>query len=402
MLKKIIGIIICMLMFTSMILPFCNAGSLKKSSNIFYSDDENKLIQDEIQIINTIVNQNRAIKTNPPQVFTDDEIVFTSPYDYDLEGTESFYDPYDWDKWYGDADADKSTGICKVLTVCNGAASGGWIWAAAGVAGIFTATEDLTGVKLHLYCSAKFLIHCGNTWNGYSEFKIIYTYYEDNVLISDDILKQWKRTSGTEEYNVDYTNNPLTHNLPKIKAGRTYKIWAWAFAKTESNGGGDSLVDCYSIGFNRWMEITKIKITAYPPAGWLEISPSSYDYGEVDVGDYEDHTFKVTNVHENYSVHNIESKILWGDDFSVVKGSHKDYLAPGASYDVVVRFRPEYWGSRKGELISGGDHTNTARASLRGTGKNARFHFLNFITIFEKFPNLLPILRLLLQQLGLQ
>ncbi len=164
-----------------------------------------------------------------------------------------------------------------------------------------------------------------------------------------------------------------------------------AYARTKSDGGGyNSYVDCGLVS-GRYMDVTKIKLVGYVPGGWLEIDPDSYNFGYVKIDEHKDHTFKVKNTGDR-TVYNIESKISWGADFSVIQGATKDYLAPDESYNVKVRFQPSAEGDREGVLGSQGDDSNFARSDLSGTGeKKSGCPEGTQITMASGFPITKPI-----------
>ncbi len=392
-----IGIIICLLLSTASV-SFSSTEAIKLPSN-FISKNIDVSISEEFAVLHKLIDEKSEHNSNF-QLILDEEINFYPPYDDEADGTAGNYDPAEWDKWDAGAIADKTTGKCEVWSTCAGAQSAGWMSGVAGVCGKFTATEELRGVKLNLYCLAKFMVWCGNSFSGYSEYKIMYIFYENGEIVSEKVLQTYKKTSGGEEYYEDFTNDPITANLANIHAGSNYEIWIWAFAKTYSDGGGYSSYVDGGVDPDRYMKVTKIKLTGYPPSGWLEIDPSSYNFGTVSVGQSKDHTFKVKNTGD-YPVHNIVSKILWGGDYySVVQGGSKDYLAPGDSYDVVVRFKPNSKGTKSGELVSQGDHTNVARASLSGTcskTKSCCYPADIRTTILMKLQNVYPIFQHLLE-----
>jgi len=365
--KKIIGILVMMLLITTLIININSAEAVKLDYKKNDFVKMNGLTTQETEIINNIVTNNRTYEVNP-QALSNNEIVFTPPYDDDLESTAGYYDPGDWDKWDANGFAYKSTGKCEVWSTCAGAESAGWMCGLAGVAGKFTVSQDWDNAKLYLYCLAKFMVVCGSGFDGFSEFKIMYIFYEDGEILSERVLKTYWRTSGGEEYNEDFTNDPIVTYIGNLKAGSTYEMWVWAWAKTKSYGGGySSYVDC-GVNPDRYFRVTKMRIELHTPTAFIEISPSNYDFGNVDVDFSKSKTFTVTNTGD-YSAYEIESRRKHGSsDFEVVSGAYKEYLAPGDSFSVGVKFSPSSSGEKKAAIISSGENTNYVNSYLSGTG----------------------------------
>ena len=386
-------LISCFIMLTLVNFSLCPADVIKKQHNTF-----NESTLQEFNILHKLVDENN--KENTYQLLANEEITFTPPYDDELKDTAGYFDPADWDKWDAGSTVDKSTGDCVVWSTCAGAEAEGWMVSFSGVCGRFEANEDLWGVELNLYCIANFMIWCGSGFDGFSEFKIMYILYEDGEIASEEVLKTYKRRAGGSEYSEDFRSDPITTNIANIDAGKNYEIWIWAWARTSSKGGGSSSYVDVGLGSNnRYFKVNKIKITGGLATGWLEIEPSSYRYGAICEGDLKDYTFKVKNTGD-YPVRNINSKILWGtDNFRVIEGNTKEYLAAGSSYNVVIRFEPEYQGEDiSGELISQGDHSNVARSLLYGTCDKSRCFSSNTrFNLLMQFQNIYPIFQLIIK-----
>ena len=104
--------------------------------------------------------------------------------------------------------------------------------------------------------------------------------------------------------------------------------------------------------------------------GKIEITPSSYNFGSIDVDTSKDKTFKIKNV-GGQTAH-VEVDVT-GSEFSKVSGIISGGIKSGETEEVVVRFRPRSSGSKSGTLkVECEDCQKDASAGLSGTGNKAR------------------------------
>jgi outer membrane protein assembly factor BamB/subtilisin family serine protease len=110
----------------------------------------------------------------------------------------------------------------------------------------------------------------------------------------------------------------------------------------------------------------------------ISVTPTSYDYGYVKVGEHADNTFVVKN--EGSALLSVNSTVLIGDDaseFSIQSGGGSFDLNPNETRDVVVRFEPQSFGDKKATLrfVSNDPDENQFDVTLSGTGSPLKWKF---------------------------
>jgi len=101
----------------------------------------------------------------------------------------------------------------------------------------------------------------------------------------------------------------------------------------------------------------------------ISVSPSSYDYGNVQVGDTLSHTFVVSNT--GTANLNISGGVITGSvDFSIVSGGGSATVPPGNTHNVVVDFAPANTGDKSDTLriFSDDPDEGTLDVPLMGVG----------------------------------
>ncbi|MDI3504164.1 MAG: hypothetical protein PWP64_1100 [Candidatus Cloacimonadota bacterium] len=99
----------------------------------------------------------------------------------------------------------------------------------------------------------------------------------------------------------------------------------------------------------------------------IEVSPSTYDFGDVHVGDNSStHQFTFTNT--GGSSCTVSFELYDGDDFEITSGEGSYTLNPGSSRSVYVRFEPQSTGYKTDYLEARVGSTFLATAILQGTG----------------------------------
>jgi hypothetical protein len=81
----------------------------------------------------------------------------------------------------------------------------------------------------------------------------------------------------------------------------------------------------------------------------ISVSPNSWDYGDVMLGDSPDQTFTVSNL-GNVAFSITEISISGDSDFSIQSEETSFTLDPGQTQDILVRFAPESMGEKTGTL----------------------------------------------------
>lgn len=372
--NKIVAILAVSLLIATLIIPISNAECVKLDNA---KSDFVKMKGIELQeanIINGIVNDYiDHPKINVQEVSATSEIIFTPPYDDGGAGVDGIYDPADFDKWDMSGDADKNTGICKVRTTCVDA-SPGWVSVVAGVVGITSSSKTFEEPAVDIYFLANFAILCGTGWSGYSEFKVLCTYYEDGDYVYGATLDAWRRTSGSEDYNVDRTDLPVTVYLPRFTSGKTYQIWVWAFAKTESYGSGWSYVDGgFTSGSGRMTEVTKIVLYDHAAPIDVCLTPDYYNFGDVELGECSsDKSISLRNYGERSAyIEEVKMTIMTGHAFEITQGLSNYWLKPEESKTIKVKFCPDRKGDNAGILAAVVMLSHDPTAELRGTGHDS-------------------------------
>ena len=108
-----------------------------------------------------------------------------------------------------------------------------------------------------------------------------------------------------------------------------------------------------------------------PPEPDISLSPSSNNYGSVDVGSTSSETFTVSNDGDDDL--SVSSSSITGTDagqFSITSGGGSVTLAPGESHNITVQFGPSSAGSKSASLSISSDDPDegTKTAALSGTG----------------------------------
>ena len=108
--------------------------------------------------------------------------------------------------------------------------------------------------------------------------------------------------------------------------------------------------------------------SSYPD---ISVTPTSYDYGNVKVGEHLDNTFVVKN--EGVAPLSVSSTNLVGDDaseFSIQSGGGSFDLNPGETQNVVVRFAPQFAEEKNATLriASNDPDNNPFDVTLNGSG----------------------------------
>jgi len=110
---------------------------------------------------------------------------------------------------------------------------------------------------------------------------------------------------------------------------------------------------------------------ALAPEPGIEVNPTSWDYGEVAIGNHSDKIFVVSN--PGTGILNVSATNLTGhDDFSIEAGSGSFALNPGEIREILVRFTPELASARTATLSLPNDATGTpVEVHLDGLGVTA-------------------------------
>jgi uncharacterized repeat protein (TIGR01451 family) len=107
--------------------------------------------------------------------------------------------------------------------------------------------------------------------------------------------------------------------------------------------------------------------------GDIAVSPNPFNYGEVELGEFLEHTFVVSNADLFFADLVVSSTSIIGtnsDQFSIISGGGSFTLAPGASRNIVVRFSPSSIAGVKTaalRLTSNDENESIVDVSLSGT-----------------------------------
>ncbi len=120
------------------------------------------------------------------------------------------------------------------------------------------------------------------------------------------------------------------------------------------------------------------------PTANIKISPTSYNYGDVKIGDHKDKSFKVENT--GSSTANINARFMTGSgvDFSIIDGAGTHTISAGGQHTVTVRFEPSAKRSNYACLEIIGSNCNNVDADLYGTGVKSKS--VVYQRIFNNFP----------------
>jgi hypothetical protein len=117
---------------------------------------------------------------------------------------------------------------------------------------------------------------------------------------------------------------------------------------TVATGGSCQSVTCTGVG-------------QLPPA--CQVNPMSLDFGTVDVGQYADRTFTITNTGGGTLTGNVTESC---NHYSITSGGGTYNLTGGQSVTVTVRFQPTIGGTLTCSIVTGGTCTNV---SCTGVGQ---------------------------------
>ncbi|RLF33397.1 MAG: hypothetical protein DRN08_05515, partial [Thermoplasmata archaeon] len=99
----------------------------------------------------------------------------------------------------------------------------------------------------------------------------------------------------------------------------------------------------------------------------IELTPSSYDFGNVAVGEYSDYTFTLENIGGQTATGTIT--ITGDEDFTILTGGGSISLEPSEEKSIKIRFAPSSEGKKTATLQADGNPPcNDDSSSLAGTG----------------------------------
>jgi hypothetical protein len=100
----------------------------------------------------------------------------------------------------------------------------------------------------------------------------------------------------------------------------------------------------------------------------ISVSPTSYDFGEVAIGNYEDKSFKIKNA--GSSTADVTARLMSGSgvDFSIESGGGRFDIAANGEHTVTVRFSPSAKRDNYACLEIIGNNCNDIDVDIYGTG----------------------------------
>jgi len=298
--KRFYGLV-CVLVALTLIISIANSGVLKPNYNDFEYG----------KVKLGVMEKNHGRTNNDPaerffQTSTDYEVVFTAPFDYVDNGSDISADPTEKDKWSARAYVD-DTGLCLLNVSVLNVSTWGHTVAYAAIGGNTTAVQTYERPKAEFYFSAGFNIFDDIELASKSQMRVLYFYYEDDEVLGAGVLSEWVQSSGSREYIIDYTENPLSVELGTYEGGRTYALVLYFEAYIEATGGsGTCYVDAYNVSIERDIQVEQIRL--YDECEWgsdLEVLEYSLEWDKVEPGDEQ------TGYIELYNAGTLCSKLDW-------------------------------------------------------------------------------------------
>jgi uncharacterized repeat protein (TIGR01451 family) len=128
--------------------------------------------------------------------------------------------------------------------------------------------------------------------------------------------------------------------------------------------------------------------------GNINSSPTSHNFGEVDIGLNLSHTFVISNEETQFGNLNVTSTTITGahvNQFAIISGGAPFTLGPNESRNLVVRFQPTTLGAKNATLMiySNDPDENPLEVPLSGTGTGTAYPSINVEQFFYSFGKVL-------------
>ena len=183
---------------------------------------------------------------------------------------------------------------------------------------------------------------------------------------SQPVYLDWSDVSGASYYEVQVDNNS-NFGSPEVDAQLTPSNYS-------VSGLADGTIYYWrvrahnSCGWGSWSPIWQFA-TPSPPD--IAVTPTSYDYGNVNLDLYSDYAFTISNT--GTGALSVSEQSLTGanpSDFSIVSGGGAFSINPWQTHQTVVRFSPQAVGGRSATLsiASNDPDENPFNVPLLGTG----------------------------------
>ena len=191
---------------------------------------------------------------------------------------------------------------------------------------------------------------------GFSDIDVDFTSWDFNIVDVGDYKEKIVVVSNSGCQNLQVTNTAIVGSDPNqfsivaggggftVSQGQTHDILV---RFTPTAGGGVSAV----LQISSDDPDESIKNVSLTGEGCslqdVSINPTSWNYGTVDIGDFADRTFVVSNV--GCQVLQVTGVALVGidtDQFSIVAGDGSFSLVQGETRNIIVRFVPTSGGSK--------------------------------------------------------
>ncbi|MGC9307868.1 MAG: hypothetical protein ACP5FL_03730, partial [Thermoplasmatota archaeon] len=226
----------------------------------------------------------------------DYEDIFTAPFDYVDNDTFWDVDPGETEKWSNISYAD-DTGLCRLNVSAVDVSEWGEAGAFAAVGGTTMASRTYEKPTAEFFFSGVFKLFDDIQLASKTQITAYYFYYEDDEILNAGELQQWRQDTDSDEYTIDYTENPLSVELDAYRSGETYTLVILFEAYIEATGGsGTCYIDACNASIGRQITVDKIRL--YDACEWgadLEVSEYSLDWSEVRPGSMHNGSIRLRN-----------------------------------------------------------------------------------------------------------